>query len=264
MAQGNLQKMKVEAKEGGKVHYQLILGDDKVLLNDKIGYKISLTYSSTINCIHCGRKTSKSFSQGYCYPCFRSLAQCDLCIMKPETCHFHFGTCREPEWAKAHCFIPHVVYLANSSGLKVGITRAHQMVTRWIDQGAIQAIPLCEVTNRRDAGIIESLLKNKLSDKTNWRKMLQGKTEPIDLHAKRQEVLEALETSVEWKEPEQVVAQEFHYPVEKYPEKVKTHNFDKNPLLEGVLEGIKGQYLLLNTGVINIRKFGGYHVELNL
>jgi hypothetical protein len=65
--------------------------------------------------------------------------------MKPETCHYHLGTCREPDWAQNHCFRPHIVYLANSSGVKVGITRKTQIPTRWLDQGASQALPIFEV-----------------------------------------------------------------------------------------------------------------------
>ena len=55
---------------------------------------------------------------------------------------------------------------------------------------------------------------------------------------------------------------EINFPVLQFPEKVKSLNFDKQPIVEGVLQGIKGQYLMFDTGVLNIRKFGGYHVHL--
>jgi hypothetical protein len=49
----------------------------------------------------------------------------------------------------------------------------------------------------------------------------------------------------------------------KYPTKVVSLNFDKTPVISGVLEGIKGQYLLLDVGVLNIRKFSSYNLTLS-
>lgn len=129
---GRLRKMPVEA--GEPVAYSIAVGDTRIPLNDLIGRPLRLDFDGVIRCIHCDRKTNKSFNQGFCYPCFRKLAACDSCIMSPEKCHYHLGTCREPEWGETHCMVEHVVYLANSSGLKVGITRASQVPTRWIDQ----------------------------------------------------------------------------------------------------------------------------------
>jgi hypothetical protein len=51
------------------------------------------------------------------------------------------------------------------------------------------------------------------------------------------------------------------FPVNHYPNKLKSFNLDKHPEASGILQGIKGQYLLLDTGVINIRKFTGYELE---
>ena len=143
---GRLRKMPAEA--GDPVAYNLAIGDKRITLNDLIGHKVRLNFDGVIRCIHCDRTTKKSFNQGYCYPCFRKLAACDSCIMSPEKCHYHLGTCREPEWGEANCMVEHVVYLANSSGLKVGITRATQVPTRWIDQGAVTAIPMLRVASR--------------------------------------------------------------------------------------------------------------------
>ena len=56
---------------------------------------------------------------------------------------------------------------------------------------------------------------------------------------------------------------EIGYPVNAYPEKVKAHNFDKTDTVSGVLQGIKGQYLILDSGVLNVRKFSGYELELS-
>ena len=137
---GCLEKMAVDLAD--PVVYRLRVGEARVDLNPLLGQSLALRYSGRIQCVHCGNKTNKSFSQGYCYPCFIKLAQCDMCIVKPETCHYAAGTCREPDWGKQFCFQPHVVYLANSSGIKVGITRRSQIPTRWIDQGAVQALPV--------------------------------------------------------------------------------------------------------------------------
>ena len=138
---GRLRKMPAEA--GNPVAYSIAVGDTRIPLNDLIGRPLRLDFDGVIRCIHCDRKTNKSFNQGFCYPCFRKLAACDSCIMSPEKCHYHLGTCREPEWGEAHCMVEHVVYLANSSGLKVGITRASQVPTRWIDQGLLTLYRWC-------------------------------------------------------------------------------------------------------------------------
>ncbi|MEQ8514948.1 MAG: DUF2797 domain-containing protein, partial [Chromatocurvus sp.] len=140
LATGHVRKMRTILAD--TVQYRLPLGDSETPLNDWIGRTLRLSFLGDIHCIYCDRKTRKSFSQGYCYPCFKRLARCDSCIVKPETCHFFAGTCREPEWGEANCMIDHVVYLANTSGIKVGITRGSQVPTRWMDQGATQALPV--------------------------------------------------------------------------------------------------------------------------
>jgi len=267
---GNLQKMK--ARLESPVSYSLPLGDTMVPLNALINKKISLTFSGKINCVYCGRETNKSFNQGYCYPCFQKLAQCDSCIVSPEKCHYESGTCREPLWADEFCMQDHIVYLANSSGIKIGITRASQIPTRWVDQGAVQALPIFRVRNRQQSGFLELLFKQHISDKTNWRAMLKGETENLDLEQHRQHLL------AECSEEIQALQDRFgihaisiltgmksisiDYPVESYPATVTSLNFDKETKIEGKLEGIKGQYLILDCGVLNVRKFGGYEVNL--
>lgn len=268
---GQVRKMKVEL--GPPANYLLPLGDTLVEMNPLIGKKIKLTYGGEINCIHCGRKTNKSFSQGYCYPCFKSLAECDMCIMRPETCHFSQGTCRDESWAQGHCMQDHYVYIANSSGLKVGITRGDQLPTRWIDQGANQAVPIFRVKNRFHSGLLETTIKKYVSDRTDWRKMLKGGAELVDLKACASDIvgqaesdlgeLAARQPDLEWQSLDEPVV-EINYPVEEYPTKVSSFNFDKTPEVSGVLRGIKGQYLILEGGVINMRKFTGYAVELAL
>lgn len=267
---GKLRKMQVELDS--QVQYSMRLGDEAIPLNEAIGKTLTLTYSGDINCIHCDRKTKKSFSQGYCYPCMRRLAQCDICIMKPEQCHYEAGTCREPEWGETHCLRPHYVYLANSSGIKVGITRGTQIPTRWIDQGAVQALPIAEVSERLLSGLIEVELKQYVSDKTSWQKMLKGNIPEIDLEAYRDELFEESEDAlgnliqqygdeaIMLLDEEETV--DIEYPVLEYPTKIKSMNFDKTPEVSGTLMGIKGQYLIFDTGVINMRKFSGYQVRM--
>ena len=201
----------------------------------------------------------------------KKLARCDTCIVSPEKCHYHEGTCREPEWGEQHCMTRHFVYLANSSGVKVGITREENIPKRWIDQGAVQALPIVAVATRYQSGLLEVLLKQHVADKTNWRTMLKGGNPLVDLHAKRDELLALCSDELQALQQrfglqaiqvcEDAEALEFNYPVLEYPNKVVSHNLDKNPHLEGQLLGIKGQYLILDTGVINIRKYTGYQAE---
>jgi hypothetical protein len=266
---GPLQKMRTLLS--GSVSYELPLAEQSIALNPLMGKSIKFTYTGQIFCVHCKRPIKKSFNQGYCYPCFTSLAQCDLCIMKPETCHYEAGTCREPDWAQNFCFQPHIIYLANSSGIKVGITRQTQLPTRWIDQGAVQALPIFKVSSRYVSGLVEVIFAKHISDKTSWQQMLKGRSEAIDLEAKRDELMalsaESLTEianrfgpdSLQLLSDEKVV--DIHYPIDRYPVKIQSFNLDKTPEVSGVLHGIKGQYLLLDTGVINIRKFSGYEVE---
>lgn len=267
---GPLAKMKVT--HVSPVEYALPLGDSLVGLNEHLGKRLRLKYLGTITCTHCGRKTSKSFNQGYCYPCFRKLAQCDTCIVKPEQCHYFEGTCREPEWGETHCMREHVVYLANSSGVKVGITRAGQVPVRWIDQGAVQALPIARVDTRQQSGLLEVALKRHVADRTDWRAMLKGNIEPVDLAAAwrtlRAQAADEIAVLVERfglqaiRLLDDAETFEFDYPVLEHPAKVRALNLDKDPLVEGTLLGIKGQYLILDTGVLNVRKYTSYHVEV--
>lgn len=270
---GKVAKMAVSlGAESGLANYEMVLGEQRQKMNSLLGQKISLSFHGEINCHACNRLTKKSFSGGYCFPCSQNLAQCDLCIMRPETCHFAAGTCREPEWGEQFCMQDHIVYLANSSGIKVGITRISQVPTRWIDQGATQALPIFRVKTRLQSGLIEVILKKHVSDRTDWRKMLKGDAEPLDLLEIRQTLITtcmAEITELQHQFGADVITAldnekpvEIKYPVQQYPEKVKSLNFDKTPDITGTLQGIKGQYLILDTGVLNMRKFTGYQVSL--
>lgn len=271
VARGGLRKM-ATTLEAGVAQYQLPLGEERIELNPLLGRQLRLSYLGAIHCVACGRKTKKSFNQGYCYPCFQRLAQCDSCIVSPEKCHFAAGTCREPEWGEAHCMIDHVVYLANTSGLKVGITRGTQVPTRWIDQGATQALPIFRVATRLDSGLVEVLLARHVADKTAWQRMLKGANEAIDLAARRDELLATVQNEFDALQAERGLTAiaplpdaeivSIDYPVLQYPEKVRSMNFDKQPEVAGVLQGIKGQYLIFDTGVINMRRHAGYDLSL--
>ena len=267
---GTLKKMATTL--GDVVEYELRIGDEHIPLNPLLGKPIHLTYTGNIYCDACGRATNKSFAQGHCYPCMSSLARCDMCILKPETCHFAAGTCREPEWGERNCMIEHVVYLANTSGLKVGITRHSQIPTRWMDQGATQAMPMFRVRTRHIAGLVETDMATRMADKTNWRALLKGNGDPIDLAASaaaaEPELIPALEALVDARGDDAVTRVKedvvtIRYPVLEFPTKITSHNFDKNPAVSGTLIGIKGQYLIFDTGVINMRKFTGYEVEFD-
>ncbi len=262
LARGVARKLAVESVEP-VVRYALPLDDERIALNPLLGRRIRLVFTGAIHCLACGRATRKSYCQGHCYPCSRRLAACDLCILKPEMCSFHQGGCREPEWGQVHCIQPHVVYLSNTSGLKVGITRRSQIPVRWVDQGAVQALPVLEVDQRLHAGLVERVLAERLADKTNWRAMLKGEPECLDLPALADRALEEVALpELPLRRLTDARPVTLNYPVDRYPDKVVALNLDKQPEIDGVLWGIKGQYLIFDTGVINLRKYGGYQLEL--
>ncbi len=278
--QGHLRQLRTHLKHD-KVEYFLPLKEDinkqqEYPLNALLGRYISLTFTGEIACIHCARKIKKSFNQGFCYPCFTRLAACDKCIMHPEYCHYQQGTCREPKWGEQHCLMPHYVYLSNTSEkIKVGITRESQIPFRWIDQGAVQALPIFKVTQRYYSGLIEVICKQHVTDKTQWQRMLKGNIKMLDMMAARETLWQSIQQEIQLLQstlpmPEDIIYLDHQnvttiaYPVQVYPDKVKAFNFDKVQQVAGVLQGIKGQYLLFDTGVINIRKFAGYQVQLKI
>lgn len=271
LGRGALSKMGARLEQ--PVQYSLRLGEQDLDLNALLGQGVRLEYLGAIHCSHCGRKTKKSFSQGYCYPCFSKLAQCDTCIMSPERCHYAAGTCREPAWGEQFCMTDHVVYLANSSGAKVGITRATQVPTRWIDQGATQALPIMRVATRQQSGLVEDVLRSQVTDRTNWRAMLKGEAAPLDLPQLAGEIFEACHDGITTLQERfglqaiqplsDLAVVDIAYPVLAYPAKVASFDLEKTPVVEGTLQGIKGQYLIFDTGVINIRKFTAYQLAVH-
>lgn len=265
LGHGPIRKMLTQLET--PVQYALPMGEASVPMNPLIGRQIQLRYAGEIRCVACGRKTRKSFNQGHCFPCLRKLASCDTCIIKPELCHYDEGTCREPSWGERFCLIPHTVYLANTGAAKVGITRKGNEAVRWVDQGATQALAIRTVSNRLESGRVEVALKEFVADKTNWRKMLSGVPASIDLHAVRNDILvrhaAGDDSALGGVEPVTAALTEISYPVVTYPEKVRSLNLDKTDTVGGELTGIKGQYLILDSGVINMRKYGGYVLELS-
>ncbi len=263
---GPVRKMKTRL--GSPVTYRLPLGDDHVGVNERLGTTLRIAFTGTITCTACGRDTRRTFQGGYCYPCSRALPAADACMVRPETCHFAAGTCRDPAWGELHCLRDHVVYLANASGLKVGITRGLDATGRWIDQGASQGLVVRRVATRLEAGLAEVSLKRFVADRTDWRRMLKGEPAPLDLVAQRERILGLHAEAC----PEETLPGEatpsaqpvsIAYPVLAYPDKVRAHDFDKEPLLEGTLLGIKGQYLILDKAVLNVRKYTGYHLSID-
>lgn len=258
-----LRKMHVENNR--EVFYSLRINGELFPLNPAIGSTISFRFLNEIICLNCGNRTKKSFGQGYCYPCFQRIPETEECVLRPELCRAHEGVARDMEFAKSHCLIDHYVYLANTGGLKVGVTRHHQVPTRWIDQGATEAIVFAKTPNRYLAGTIEVALKAVMADKTNWRKMLAGEALPIDLRAEKERIAELLPFDMQEYIDFNDHLLRIQYPVKKYPVKIKSVGFDKTEEITGVLSGIKGQYLIFDDGrVLNIRKHGGYKVEIHV
>ena len=260
----HLRKMRVE--NGTPIKYWLSTKTGEILLNEFIGRYITLDYLGQINCWVCNRLTKMSFGNGFCYPCFANAPENSECIIKPELCLGHEGKGRDPEWEKQNHVVPHTVYLALTSGVKVGITRKGNEFTRWIDQGAWKTIKFADVPDRYTSGLVEVELKNYISDKTNWQKMLKDeRNNEIDLLDAKDDLINYLPESLQNFICDDDDVYELFYPIENYPTKVKSLNFDKTPNIGGKLIGIRAQYLIFDTGeVINLRKFTGYNISLTV
>ncbi len=261
---GNLQKMRTELNK--PVDYYLTLDNQEIHINKFLGKTLKFHFTNEINCIKCGRKTNKSFSQGFCYPCFKTAPETEECVLRPELCLAQEGIARDMEYAEKHCLNDHFVYLSLTSGIKVGVTRFSQVPTRWIDQGAIKAIKLAKTPNRVTAGLIEVSLKEHMADKTNWRNMLANKiTEVRTLIEVKELVKPKLPQNFQQYIIDDNLITEIEYPNLEIPVKVASLNFDKTTDIQGTLTGIKGQYLIFdNKSVLNVRKFGGYKVILTV
>ncbi len=264
---GNIRKMQSEL--GKEVNYTLPLYDILepnyvVELNQLVGQKVRITFENAIHCVVSGKKITKTFGDGMSYDAFMTSPLASPSIIRPELSRIHEGIAlRDYEWEMAHHMQPHYVYLSNTSGLKVGVTRTTQVPTRWIDQGASQAIVLAETSYRQAAGLIEIALKDYLADKTNWQLMLKGEPVWMDLEKERDYYSNLLPEDLrKWIKTDSVDTL-IKYPVLTYPEKVKSLKLDSMPEIEGTLTGIKGQYLMLDySNVLNLRSHSGYRISM--
>jgi hypothetical protein len=262
--QGNILKMRTEP--AAPVNYFLPVGSDTIEMNPLIGKEISMHFTGQINCISCGKVTKRSFNQGFCYNCLQTAPEASESVVRPELSKSQFGIARDMEWAKKHDLIEHVVYFAVASELKIGVTRNHQIPTRWIDQGASFAIEIARTPNRHIAGVMEVFLKKHFTDRTNWQAMLKNEVaENIDLQEEKKKVRQLLPLELQKYLTETNEVTSIEYPVSEFPEKVKSIGFDKNPNIKGILKGIKGQYLIFaDNTVLNIRKHNGYFLEIEI
>lgn len=245
-----------------------------IKLNEFLGKNFSLSFSGILKCTACFKIVKKHYGGSFCYPCSIKLPEADICILKPELCHFAKGTCRDENFGQTHCNQKHFVYLSQTSGLKIGITRATQIPTRWIDQGAIKGLAILKVSTRFQSGRFEKLFNKEVLDKTDWRKMLKEGHEEIDLVEKKEELffklgneLDELENEFNRGDIEFLDSNEeliINYPVLLYPKKIQSINLLKVNEINSTLQGIKGQYLIFEDFVFNVRGHTGFEVNLNI
>jgi hypothetical protein len=257
---GTLRKMNVSLNS--VVEYTLNLDNEPVEgLNKLLNSEVNLSWTGNIFCINCGRSIKKTYGQGFCFKCFSEAPQAAPCIIRPELCEAHLGKGRDPEWEERNHNKPHVVYLAQTSDVKVGVTRKTQVPNRWIDQGAWRALPIAEVPYRQLAGELELELKQFITDRTDWRKMLTDEKGDEDIYELRDTYLAFLPSKFEQYKLKDESFLEIEYPVTQYPSKVSSLSLEKEKSVQGELSGIRGQYLYFNRNhVINLRKYSGYEV----
>jgi len=260
--QGVLTKMRTD--NGSPIQYYLIMENDYLNMNQLLDRTLAINFLN-YQCLNCGLK-KKIFRMGYCYDCFYKLPQAADWVINPELSKAHLDQeDRDLEYEKKVQLQPHIVYLANSSSIKVGVTRKSQVPTRWIDQGAHEAIEIVEVPNRYLAGIAEVALKDFVSDKTNWRAMVTNDIKDEDLTDWRDRLKDHLPDEVQQYFIASNKETNLDFPVLQYPAKPKSLNLEKTPFYEGVLKGIKGQYWLFEDNtVFNVRSNEGYVVSLDI
>lgn len=256
---------KMDTEITNEVQYYLLVDNGFLNMNQLLNQTLELKLEG-YQCLCCENE-KKIFRQGFCYDCFFESAQVGDWIMRPELSKAHLDIeDRDLEYEKKAQLQAHIVYLALSSNVKVGVTRKSQIPTRWIDQGASSAIVLVEVPNRYLAGITEVALKEYVSDKTSWQKMLKNELSKADLIAERTQLLDKVPEEVKmYLAVENNEITRINYPVETFPSKVKSLNMEKTAIYKGVLKGIKGQYLIFEDGtVFNVRNNEGYRVTITI
>ncbi|MGK0290615.1 MAG: hypothetical protein ACI86H_002074 [bacterium] len=260
---GRFQKMGTQYNpETSEVSYHLNLdGEDVLSLNELLGQTIQIEFLNQIFCSNCNVQVKKTYGGAYCYPCFSQLANADLCFMQPHRCHHHLGTCRSNEFAEAYCFQPHILYLAKSSHIKIGITKQGKQIARWMDQGASEAKIIGVFPDRFQVGAAESAISKHLSDRTNWRKMLQGELIDANFEEPFQKILEILDPAQKEFLNYDEKSYQFIYPQIASQKKIVSKKLDKNPSFKQQLLGIKGQYLILDSHVFNVRSHTGYQIR---
>lgn len=260
--EGVLRKMQTEI--GTPIQYYLIFESDFLNVNQVLDKELKINFIKH-QCLNCDNDRP-IFRQGFCKSCFFEIPSAGDWIMRPELSTAHLDQeDRNLDYEKKVQLQPHIVYLANSSNVKVGVTRKTQVPTRWIDQGAHEAIEIVEVPNRYLAGITEVALKEHVGDKTNWRKMVTNAVVDEDLTEWRNKLKQFIPKEAAAYFIEHNNETNLDFPVLKYPEKVKSLNLDKTPNFEGVLKGIKGQYLIFDDNtVFNVRGNEGNYVGITI
>ena len=261
--EGVLTKMQTEF--GNPIQYYLVFENSFLNVNQVLGKELTIQLEG-YQCLNCGKR-KKIFRQGFCYDCFYASPAVGDWIMRPELSTAHLGIAdRDLDYESQVQLQPHIVYLATSSEVKVGVTRKTQVPTRWIDQGAEKAIAIVEVPNRYLAGITEVALKEHFADKTNWRKMLTNDIITNDLILEKAKVESLLPLEVrEYFFSDKNEVYEMKYPILDYPKKINSLSLEKNPNFKGILIGIKGQYLLFEDGtVFNVRSSEGSVVAIDI
>ena len=259
-----LNKLKSENSE--PVKYRMVDDKTNIDINSLINNNLSLRFSGKITCEYCGNLTKKSFGQGYCYNCFVTCPETEPCILNPEKCKIQWGNARDVDWAKEHHLQAHAVYLSYTSGVKVGVTRLTQIPTRWIDQGAIAAVPLLKVPNRYIAGVVEVYMKDHFADKTNWSSMLVQNRNEYKFEEDITRFMALLPDEFSKYKIPDAVTTNIRYPLNlNGMHKLSSVNLDKESITNVRLLGIKGQYLVFEDGkALNIRKHTGYIVEITV
>lgn len=266
---GNLRKMNTSL-EAGEAQYVLPLYDvmesaEQVDMNALVGKEICIEFSGEIHCRATGQRIKKTFGEGLSYKAFMESPLASPSIIRPELSRIHEGIAlRDEAWERANHLVPHVTYLSLTSNIKVGVTKLANVPSRWIDQGATEAIVIAEVPYRQAAGLIEVALKDQLSDKTNWRNMLKGVTlGDTDLVKKKEELLSSIPSEFqEYIKPDAELTR-IKFPLELHPIKVTSLKLDKMPRIEKKLIGIKGQYLIFSDQtVMNVRSHSAYRVSI--
>jgi hypothetical protein len=260
MFEGFLRKMPV-SYDGAEVEYSLTDGSKA---NDFVGKNVQVSFLNEIRCVKCDAAIKKTYNDGYCFPCFDSSPENSPCVIRPELCRGHLGEGRDVQWEHENHNVAHVVYLAQTDVVKVGVTRKSNLLNRWIDQGAYKAIILAETPNRYEAGRIEVAMKDFFTDKTNWRKMLTNQMDDdLNLADEKWRIEAQMPSDMQQFFSDIDDEETIVYPVLQYPMKVQSIQLEKMPLFSKKLSGIRGQYFIFDDGsVMNIRKHSGYKVRI--